>query len=200
MALGVLYPFFTDFDVPIINDPKYISIGALLLGMVLFWEFYGSKKYDGRDFTDFGSGSFRQARPQQPSQQYSYPPPPQGFTQSPQPYPQYQPPQSQNYGQSLQYQPHQHAPSYDDMMFSDANIPQATSRVANPLYKQKTMARYKEEIPEKYVEEEINEEQDLPKVSDVIKGKAKLPTRIPPPRDVPVSKTTSKSAFKKFGL
>ena len=195
MVVGVLYPFFTDLELPI--NPKYISIGALLLGMVLFWEFYGSKKYDARE-SDFSGMQYRQ-RSQQPQPMQQQYPPQQVFVQPA--YQQYPPQQRPAYGPQ-QYPPRfQHAPSYEDQMFQEANVPPSTAPVVNPLYKPKSHRPptiYEEENPEEYVELEEQEEGPLPKVSDVVKRKAKLPTRIPPPQDT--SKTASKSALKKFGL
>ena len=196
MIIGVLYPFFTDLDIPI--NPKYILIGASIIGMVLFWEIYGEKKYPEKaaDYSDMQSQKQRQGyrqpylpQPQPPQQNYPHPYPIQNYP------PQYQPyPPNPGYAPSEQEQ------------FQGMGYPQPQQQpVRNhpPQYQQyrpkprQSSVEMLQEYDEEYQTEEPN--QRLPKLSDVIEGKAKLPDIIPAPRNTPV-KSKGQSSFKKFGL
>lgn len=177
MIIGVLYPFFTDLDIPI--NPKYILIVASIIGMVLFWEIYGEKKYSEKVGQGYKQPYPHPQFPQQnyPPQQYSYLPP----TQNPgyPPYDQEQFPNAEypqlpirNPPQPPQYRPKQRQPSFE----------------SPPTY---------EEYTQKDEPEELN--QKLPKPSEVVEGKAKLPDTIPTPKDSMIQ-SKRQSAFKKFGL
>ena len=181
MAIGVLYPFFTDFSIFGLDNPKFISIGLLLAGMLLFWEIYGNKQY--KDQTEY-----KQRSAQYPSQQYS-----------------------PHHNQPTHQGPH--PSSYDDQLFNEANIPvnPEAQRPTNPVYHHPKYPPRREvyyTAPTEEQQEETEdyyEEPDLPRVSDVVKRKVRLPDRVPPPKDIPLVKSkeyskTNKSSFKKFGL
>lgn len=164
MMVGALYPFFIDTQIPVVTDSKYVSIGLLVIGMVLFWEMYGetSKISEVQDIEQ----NFSKLRPNYPSQ---YPPYPQQY-----PYPPSMAPQ-------------QPQPPYN---FQEPVIQRNPQQPSYPF----------QESPGQY------QEKPLPKISDVIEGRAQVPDSLPFPADrFPADATPLKpsqkprSSFNKFG-
>lgn len=221
MIIGALYPFFIDSKVPVINDPKYVSIGALLFGMVLFWEIYGQKRYpDPRDSDQRRPPQYTwQQHPvgyQYPPQPYNpihinYPPyNPVSHPQQPQPvvavpqHPTYPPsPPYQQRPQNPTPQPYSpqpnpnYPPNYEDQLatqFVEPPNPPQQSSPPHPL-QEKRISPPQMSRPSTLVDSEDKE--GLPKISDVVQGKVSLPDRIPFPKELPSKE--SQSPFKKFG-
>lgn len=201
MIIGVLYPFFTDLDIPV--NPKYILIGASIIGMVLFWEIYGEKKYPEKS-ADYSEAVQKQRQ----GYRQQYPPQPQSIQQN---FPQYpiQNPHQYLYQYPPEPSPYPH-PGYDKEQFqSEEYHPQPQQQIRNPPQQYRPKPRQPSpEIPQEYDEETDflfhplpAEElpQKLPRVSDVLEGKAKLPDSIPIPKDTNVN-PKGKSSFKKFGV
>ena len=63
MVFGALYPFFANAELPVVKDPKYVSIAVLIAAIVVFWELYGQ-----------GKSSSQQAFPRRYPSEYGVPP------------------------------------------------------------------------------------------------------------------------------
>lgn len=220
MIVGILYPFFTDFPVPFFNNPKYLDVGLLIAGMVLFWEIYGEKRFDQKPQPELSemNATFSRNPQAYPVQNPRYPPV--QYSQQPPPYPQpnnpqyYPPPNLQQQQPSLPRQPYSQAPQINQPTYDETQLlndeqynPPRQQRINPSQVNQKPQNRQSrfEQLEENLGSDENNGEEyietELPKISDIVNKKSRLPPKIPIPKSIPPQKNrgTSRSSFNKFG-
>ena len=207
MVLGALYPFFANAELPIVKDPKYLSIAALIAAMVLFWELYGEKKASSQqafpggyqsEFERFG----RSPMPQNPimSRQPVQQMPPRSHSPPRQQYQQYTTPPTLPISDYPSYQPSQYPQNIPQSKSTDPNITDMEQKMTD-LRKQYAGGMFPQELmPENLVQESL---QRKPNLLNVVRGVEKLPDKIPLPKDVPVKRQSNRgeaSSFEQFGI